>query len=204
MSTATYQIILWIIVGAALARSIGILLLKIRQFRYLDRAVAAPRSWRDHCTEPEPPMLGVVALVLVSLMEPSVPSWTSAALGLGGLLLSSIGWVLIIWAALAFPSVSPGHYILAEQQIVTSGPYGHIRNPLYAGAILIWLALGIAFESSVILGITFLYVVPAYLINMRSEEKMLLGYFGDPYDRYRQSVGMLFPRLRSWRDSTGD
>lgn len=204
MSVATHQIILWIVAGAALVRSVGILLLKLRQHRYLKRAVASPKSWRHHCTEPEPPLLGIVALVLLNSVAASAPSWTGAVFAVGGLLLASAGWFLIVWAVRAFPTVSPGHYVLPEQQLVTAGPYGHIRNPLYAGAILIWLALALAFESGVALGITVLYVLPGYLVYMRSEEKMLLGHFGEPYARYRESVGMLFPRLRSRCGSPND
>jgi protein-S-isoprenylcysteine O-methyltransferase Ste14 len=204
MSAETHQVILWIVAGAALVRSGGILLLKIRQRHYLDRAVAAPKGWRNHCTEPEPPLLGVVALILLYSQDASAPSPAGAALAVVGLLSASAGWLLISWAAKSFPAVSPGHYVLPEQQIVRAGPYGHIRNPLYAGAILVWLGLGAAFESQVVLAITLLYVLPGYLIYIRSEEEMLLRHFGGSYDRYRRDVGMLFPRLRAWRGSASD
>jgi protein-S-isoprenylcysteine O-methyltransferase Ste14 len=201
MSVTTHQIILGIVAGAALVRSVGILLLKVRQHYYLKRAVSSPKSWQDRCTEPEPPLLGIVALVLLNSVVAPGPSQTGAVFAFAGLLLASAGWFLIVWAVLAFPTVSPGHYVLPEQQIVMAGPYGHIRNPLYAGAIFIWLALALAFSSGMTLGITLLYVLPGYLVYIRSEEKMLLGHFGEPYAHYRESVGMFFPRLRSSGDS---
>jgi len=78
---------------------------------------------------------------------------------------------------------------------VTAGPYRHLRHPLYSGALLIWASLSVAFISWLVLAITVVYVLPAYLIYMRSEERMLLAHFGEPYASYRNRVGMLLPRL---------
>jgi protein-S-isoprenylcysteine O-methyltransferase Ste14 len=177
MSPTTIQIILYFVAAAAIVRSVGILLLKIRQLRYLKRSVAAPKGWRDRCTEPEPPLLGVVALVLLAWTAPttSSPVASAFAFALAGLSCAAAGWFLIVWAVVAFPDVSPGHYVLPEQRIVTAGPYGHTRNPLYVGAIL---------------------------ANIRSEETMLLEHFGEPYARYLENVGALLPRLGPWHGST--
>jgi protein-S-isoprenylcysteine O-methyltransferase Ste14 len=204
MSPTTIQIILYFVAAAAIVRSVGILLLKIRQLRYLKRSVAAPKGWRDRCTEPEPPLLGVVALVLLAWTAPttSSPVASAFAFALAGLSCAAAGWFLIVWAVVAFPDVSPGHYVLPEQRIVTAGPYGHVRNPLYVGAILIWLGLALAFQSGVTIAITLLYVLPGYLANIRSEETMLLEHFGEPYARYLENVGALLPRLGPWHGST--
>jgi len=149
MSPTTHQIILYLVAASALVRSVGILMLKLRQLRYLKRAVSAAKGWRDRCTEPEPPLLGIVALVLLSSVAESAPSSADAAVALGGLSFAVAGWFLIVRAVVAFPDVSPGQYVLPEQRIVSAGPYGYVRNPLYAGAILIWLALALGFESGV-------------------------------------------------------
>jgi protein-S-isoprenylcysteine O-methyltransferase Ste14 len=197
VSATNYQIVLALVAGAALIRSIGILLLKIRQLRYRKRAAAKPTTWQDLCTEPEPPLLGIVAVFLLISLPEKAPSWGAALLASLGLFLAVVGWGLIGWAVGSFPAVSPGHYILPEQQLVTAGPYGHLRHPLYTGALLIWLSLSVAFASLAILGIALLYVLPAYLVYMRSEERMLLAHFGEPYAAYRARVGMIFPRLAS-------
>jgi protein-S-isoprenylcysteine O-methyltransferase Ste14 len=71
-----------------------------------------------------------------------------------------------------------------------------VRHPIYLGVFFIWLSLAIAFKSSVVLLLTMLYVIPAYLLYMRSEENMMLSEFGDEYQRYRDRVGMVLPQLR--------
>ena len=201
MNAHDYQTVLGLVACAALVRSIGILLLKVfRQLRYYKRGAVMLFSWQDLCTVPEPPLLGIVAVVLLSSLPASAPSRLAAVCALAGLGLSLGGWFLQAWAFRSFPAVSPGHYILPEHQIVTAGPYGHLRHPLYAAALLIWLSLALSFRSGVVLGITLLYVLPAYVIYMRSEERMLLSHFGEPYARYRERVGMLFPRLGSHRN----
>jgi protein-S-isoprenylcysteine O-methyltransferase Ste14 len=54
----------------------------------------------------------------------------------------------------------------------------------------------LCFLSYVAAAITALYVIPVYLLYIRSEERMMLDTFGDQYARYRGAVPMLVPRLR--------
>jgi protein-S-isoprenylcysteine O-methyltransferase Ste14 len=62
--------------------------------------------------------------------------------------------------------------------------------------ILIWIELALAFRSLIAGGITAIYVIPAYLLYMRREEEMMISALGERYERYRDRVGMLVPRLR--------
>jgi protein-S-isoprenylcysteine O-methyltransferase Ste14 len=186
--------VLCVIIGGALVRTIAVLALKVRQIRYSKRATATPTGWQDLCTEPEPPLMGIVVVVLLASLPTSPPSRISAIFALLGLGLSLGGWLLNLWALRSFPTVSTGHYILPEQRIVTAGPYGHLRNPIYAGVLLMWISLAAAFQSLPILGLTLLYVLPAYLIYIRAEERMLLSHFGEPYARYCEGVGRFFPK----------
>jgi len=93
--------------------------------------------------------------------------------------------------------------VLPEQQLVTRGPFGLVRHPLYLAAILVWLALWLVFASPLALALALLYVVPGYWIYARSEEEMLAAHFGEAYARYRNEVGMLLPRLRPTRAAVG-
>lgn len=186
---------------AALGRCGGIFVAKLRQLRYRARAVVYPRSWRDRCTQPEPFLLCAVTLGLLATHHASFPVSAGALLvSAGGALLSLAGISLMLWAFLSFPSVSPGHYVLPEQQVVTRGPYARVRHPLYLAALLIWCGVTLSFRSPVAL-VAMVYVVPAYLIYIRSEEAMLLGHFGAAYERYRSEVGGLLPRLPACRVS---
>lgn len=192
----------WVAAAAALIRALGIVALFSRMAVYRRRAVTTPSSFADLCTFPEPPLLGVVAWVLLSRNEwPAVVTPSMAATAAGAAALSLLGWALILWAWLSFPAASPGHYILPEHELVSRGPYAFIRHPLYAGAFLIWAGLALAFRSPATLAITALYVVPAYVLYMRAEERMLTAHFGEAYRTYRAATGMVFPRIASGRRS---
>src|SRR5437667_56865 len=78
----------------------------------------------------------------------------------------------------------------------TGGAYGVVRHPAYLGAVLIWAGLSLCFLSAVGAAITVFYVVPVYLLYIRSEEAMMLECFGEEYRSYRRQVPMLLPRWR--------
>lgn len=68
--------------------------------------------------------------------------------------------------------------------------YKLVRHPLYAGFFLAFWATPRMSYGHLLLAIG----VSAYmLIAIRYEERDLVGYFGEDYERYRRDVGMLIP-----------
>lgn len=192
----------WIAIGAvcftALGRSLGIFAAKLRQLRYRRRAAAYPSTWRDRCTQPEPFLLFATTLLLLATHEaPPAPVAHQLLVSGLGALVATAGISLMLWAVAAFPTVSPGHYVLPEQRIVTHGPYAFVRHPLYLAALLIWLGLVTVFRSPLALACLVVYVLPGYLIYARAEERMMLQHFGEAYRDYCERVPMLIPARRS-------
>jgi protein-S-isoprenylcysteine O-methyltransferase Ste14 len=111
-----------------------------------------------------------------------------AGLALGGL-------ALTIWSWVSLPSVGTGHYLLEGQTLVTDGAYAVVRHPIYAGAFLIWFGLAAAYTSAAVLGLTALYVIPAYVLNIMGEEQMMLSRYGREYLEYRRRVGAFVPHI---------
>lgn len=198
MTDLAYDFALGYVAVVALGRVFGIFVLKLRrQGQYEERAVAVPRSWRDRCTAPEPWLLGIVTLVLALRHDAPAPAdGVAIARVSAAALLAFVAMVLMLWVLRSFPTVSTGHYVLPDQEVVTDGPYGLVRHPLYLAAWLVWLAVALAYASGLALGLTLAYVIPSYWVYMRAEEEMLVANLGPPYRRYRERVGMLFPRLR--------
>jgi methanethiol S-methyltransferase len=82
---------------------------------------------------------------------------------------------------------------MAEPVFRTPLFYARVRHPIYAGFVLAFWAtphmtIGHLFLAA---GMT-VYI----LIAIRHEERDLVALFGDQYESYRGSAGMLFPRLR--------
>jgi len=105
-----------------------------------------------------------------------------------------IGWMLVItgfvvrlWSALYLGGRK-------NRQLVTTGPYAVVRNPLYAGNLISAAGLGVLSESL----LAGLFVLGGAALIYREtisyEERKLLKKFGEDYRRYRRQVPMLIPR----------
>jgi protein-S-isoprenylcysteine O-methyltransferase Ste14 len=72
--------------------------------------------------------------------------------------------------------------------LVTSGPYGVSRNPIYLGLTLVYLALALGYGSwwPIVLLAPVLIVMRYGVIGR--EERYLEAKFGDAYRAYRSSV----------------
>ena len=71
--------------------------------------------------------------------------------------------------------------------------YRYVRHPLYSGFFLaFWSTPHMTYSHLLLAGGLSVYM----LIAIRYEERDLVSLFGSDYDDYRQSAGMLTPRLR--------
>jgi protein-S-isoprenylcysteine O-methyltransferase Ste14 len=81
-----------------------------------------------------------------------------------------------------------------EHRLVTTGIYGVIRNPSYAGLLVYCIGWSLAFRSGAGLILTAL-LVPPLVARMRSEEALLASHFGAEYDAYRKRTSRLIPGI---------
>ena len=82
----------------------------------------------------------------------------------------------------------------AEQSLIKSGIYAHIRHPIYTSGIL--LSLGLALITSSLWGLAlFILALIAFVVRINAEEKALLAKFGVEYQEYAQNTGALLPKL---------
>jgi protein-S-isoprenylcysteine O-methyltransferase Ste14 len=106
-----------------------------------------------------------------------------------GLLLVAGGVALAIAGARTFrtsgTNVNPSQPAL---QLVTTGIYTHLRNPMYVGLALMVAGIGIGSGSDWML----ILLIPAALVMhygvVRREEAYLTRKFGDPYRTYMETV----------------
>ena len=88
-----------------------------------------------------------------------------------------------------------------EQQLVTTGPYAHVRHPMYSGAV-VWAVTMLLYTDHWGVGgafIGFLLFVIAF--RVRHEEQVLLEHFGDEYRQYMARTERFWPRSVRRRDS---
>ena len=104
-----------------------------------------------------------------------------------GLPLSVLGLMLRGWAA--------GH-LAKDRELATSGPYSYLRNPLYAGTLIIACGTVIAAQNptlAVLFAIVFLLV---YLPAVELEEQHLREIF-PLYASYARQVNRFLPLSRN-------
>ena len=76
-----------------------------------------------------------------------------------------------------------------------SGPYRHVRHPIYLSYLLAFLAVLIALPHW-ITALGFLFNLVVCVVFARSDERVLAGSaLAADYAAYRQRTGMFFPRL---------
>ena len=112
-----------------------------------------------------------------------------------GLILAGLG--LRAWAAGCAGAHTRSAQIEAPR-LVVSGPYAHVRNPIYLGTIGLGLGMALLIGDPIALGLAMTALGLMYLAIVPAEESFLTYQFGDHYRTYCAAVPRLFPRLRPW------
>ena len=87
------------------------------------------------------------------------------------------------------------------EPLVVRGPLKYTRNPLYLGALTVFLGWDLVTGVTASL-VGFLFIVAWFrLVQILFEEKELRAMFGDKYARYAEEVPMLIPFTTRGRES---
>jgi protein-S-isoprenylcysteine O-methyltransferase Ste14 len=108
--------------------------------------------------------------------------------------------VPICLAGLAVRAWAAGH-LIKNERLATTGPYGYIRNPLYAGTLLVAAGI-VAASRSLVLGVIFAAAfLLVYLPVIELEEQHLRRLFPE-YNAYSAKVNRFLP-FRKWHGRAG-
>jgi protein-S-isoprenylcysteine O-methyltransferase Ste14 len=101
-----------------------------------------------------------------------------------------------LWARLAIRGWYSSHLqVLADQSLITAGPYRLARHPSYAGLLLLNLGIAAGYGSFIGLLAIPLLVIPGLMYRIAVEERILVQRFGDQYRSYQKHVRRLVPGL---------
>ncbi len=136
-------------------------------------------------------------LILIFFSQP-----TPLPIVLGSLLIVLGEW-LRIWAVGYAGGSTRTRTLGAARDLVTTGPYAHVRNPLYLGNLI--LSVGVCVVANVYWMIAVLTIgfLIQYTPIIRSEETYLLDVCGDRYRAYCAAVPRLIPHLRPYAEPSG-
>lgn len=136
-----------------------------------------------------------LALMIIYFSMPALPYlWY----GLGCLM---IGESIRFWAVSYAGGVTRTTTVGAPK-LCSSGPFAHVRNPLYIGNLFLFSGVVLTAGAPniwVMLAVTWIFFLTQYALIISLEEETLIGLFGDDYITYQKNVPRLFPRLSSWK-----
>ncbi len=148
-----------------------------------------------------------IALALIILPSSSGPS----AVKVAGVSMAAAGEALRLWAVHHIGVVSRTRSQRLGPLIAT-GPFGHVRNPLYLGNLGLWFGFTLTAGLVWLAPIVLVLLAAEYHAIVRWEEELLSARMGSEYQSYLAQVPRWIPTLRSvarerqaagssWRDT---
>jgi protein-S-isoprenylcysteine O-methyltransferase Ste14 len=138
-----------------------------------------------------------IPFVIVMLLTATPNIWSLIA----GFIIAFTGELIRYWGVSWAGSETRTTSTAGGTYLIISGPFAHVRNPLYVGNILMYTGLGIMsyalFPWLQLAGLFFFTIQYHYIIM--GEEEYLKTAFGKEYQDYLQNVPRLFPRISAYK-----
>ncbi|HUJ32695.1 MAG TPA: isoprenylcysteine carboxylmethyltransferase family protein [Candidatus Acidoferrum sp.] len=112
-----------------------------------------------------------------------------------GAALTCLGVAFAIWARYHI-----GRYwsstvsLRADHQLIRTGPYAHIRHPIYTGILLAVLGTAVAVGRYRAI-VAFVIVLAGFTWKASREEALLSGEFGPAFEEHKRVTGFFLPRF---------
>ena len=125
-------------------------------------------------------------------IETGIVSWLAIPLWL-------IGSVVVLWCFWDFTFKGRGTPVPTDppKELVVTGLYRHVRNPIYTGVLLIFLGHFLWFGYWSLLIYTVLAFLGVHFFVVLYEEPTLKRKFGADYEDYLRNVPRWIPKVRT-------
>lgn len=132
-----------------------------------------------------------IAVALLAIPAPPRPPMIVGA----GVALVVLGEAIRLWAVHHIGVISRTR---AERlgPLISTGPFGHVRNPLYLGNIALWLGFTVSAGLLWLAPLVVLLLMLEYHAIVRWEEGLLSSRMGAPYQQYLRAVSRWVPMVR--------
>jgi protein-S-isoprenylcysteine O-methyltransferase Ste14 len=136
-----------------------------------------------------------VAIVILLIPSPALAR-DPAGVGVLGLLVALVGQAIRVGTIGLAYIIRGGkdHRVYAED-LVTTGIYAHVRNPMYFGNAFLLAGMALATNSWLFVLVGVPIAVAVHVGIIAAEEDFLRGKFGSTYDLYCARVPRILPRL---------
>lgn len=181
----------WTFLGVFTALTVGFTIYLIRYDRPLLERRMNAGPWK----EKEPSQKIIVSLIILSFFAfivlavldhrfglSPVPAWASM---LGEAVLA-LSFAFIFWVTKVNSFAAANIAVTSDQKVISSGPYAHVRHPMYAGALLLFVAIPLALGSWWTIGFVVI-LIPILMWRLLDEERILKRELPG-YAEYMQKV----------------
>lgn len=119
----------------------------------------------------------------------------ATAISVVGVVLTWLGIAIALWARYNLGQYWSARITLKEDhQLIRTGPYAHLRHPIYSGLDLAAVGSALVIDRwRCVLGVCLMVV--GHVIKAKREESLLAEQFGEVFDEHRKQTGFLIPRL---------
>ena len=143
-----------------------------------------------------------IPFIIIMLFYHNSNIWSLIA----GLIIAFTGEFLRLWGVSWAGSETRTTNNVGGTYLIISGPFAHLRNPLYLGNIMMYIGIGIMsfalFPWLQVAGLIFFSL--QYNIIINEEEEYLKNTFGKQFANYTANVRRFIPRLSSYKVSNID
>lgn len=123
-----------------------------------------------------------------------------------GFALTVLGESLRFWGVAYAGSLTRVTGSVGAPEVVVAGPFAYLRNPLYAGNVLMYCGIGVManalFPWLVIIALVYFAFQYAMIVSL--EEEFLEKEFGDGYLEFKKNVPRFLPRLSAYQAPAQD
>ena len=127
-----------------------------------------------------------------------------------GLPVAFAGELVRCWAV-GYSGVTTRDNRVTAPELVSAGPYAHVRNPLYVGNFITAAGFALAFTGKnsfrtklALIGASLGMMAAVYAIIIPHEENFLRSQFGEEFERYCDAVPPLVPLVEPAPDGNGE
>jgi protein-S-isoprenylcysteine O-methyltransferase Ste14 len=134
-------------------------------------------------------------LAMVAFAQP-----TTLTMIVGGAL-AILGELLRFWGVAYAGSLTRVTGEVGAPEVIVSGPFAYVRNPLYVGNVLMYVGFGIMANALFpwLVSLALVYFVFQYTQIVALEEGFLEVEFGSSYAEFRDNVPRFLPRIRKYK-----
>ena len=134
-----------------------------------------------------------LAIPLLFIRAGEVP-WSPTLVGCGAVFVA-IGEIVRLWGVHHIGVVSRTRSDRLGP-LIASGPFAHVRNPLYLGNLALWSGFAVAARLLWMVPVTIALLGLEYHAIVRWEERLLESRFGDRYRSYAARVPRWIPAIK--------